>query len=477
MLKPSPLSGFMKITCLVVLLFTFHSIVLSQTIVFKGNVKDEQTLKPVADVNIMVNGATSGTSTDGAGNFSLKIDKIPAIIRFTCVGYEVASYAITGVPKAPIEFQLRPKTYSLPEVDISSKKYSYLFKDQDYSVLDYEIMGENLVLIIYRYQLKQSELVLLARNGDTLSFSPLPEVPPSKLFKDFLANVHYISKDQNAFQFRYNGQFGRIEFYRGITVDSLKASLKQYIFKLWGRWYFQEKLANGFGTAIGFHDQKTGKHYIRTFINENKLARYSDDQAFYGRWNYHMFLSDSTEKSLLPRPDEFYTTPEFDFGSGELRGWMVDNNETRAHQVEFYKMIFPVVKTPDDLIAFFNFATDTIELMNGNGKIISTVPISFHKAVKAKTGSRNVIRLSDSEWRWGSQVLTDEYSREVYTVFLKNGMVKIQKVDLETGILKSGTVLPFPFPEKIEIYKGDAYFLVKSDGSNDKWKLVKCKID
>jgi hypothetical protein len=469
--------GFKKLAFLALLFFTIHSIVFSQTILFKGNVKDEQTLQPVVEVNIKVYGTTAGTSTDAAGNFSLKIDKLPATIQFSCVSYEVASYTITGAPKTLVEFQLRPKTYSLPEVDISSKKYSYLFKDQDYSVLDYEIMGGNIALIIYRYQLKQSELVLFARNGDTLSFSPLPEVPPSRLFKDFLANVHYISKDQNAFQFRYNGQFGRIEFYHGITVDSLKASLKQYIFKLWGRWYFQEKLANGFGTAIGFDDQKTGKHYIRTFINENKLARYRDDQAFYGRWNYHMFLCDSTEKSLLPRPDEFYTTPEFDFGSGESRGWIVDKSETRAHQVEFYKMIFPFVKTPDDLIAFFNFATDSIEFMNGNGKIINVVPISFHKEVKTKAGSGNIVRLSNSAWRWGSQVLTDEYSREVYTVFLKNGMVKIHQVDLETGSLKSGTVLPFPFPEKIEIYKGDAYFLIKSDGSNDKWKLVKWRID
>jgi hypothetical protein len=73
-------------------------------------------------------------------------------------------------------------------------------------------------------------------------------------------------------------------------------------------------------------------------------------------------------------------------------------------------------------------------------------------------------------------MLVDEYSREVYTTFFKNGMVRIRKVDIRTGKLNHGTVLPYPFPEKIKIYKGDAYFLIKSDGLNDKWKLVKCKI-
>ena len=234
------MTRFKKLAYLTVFFLTIHSIIYSQTGLFTGVIKDEKTLKPIADVNIKVYGTTIGTSTDDAGKFSLKINKSPATIIFTCVGYEVATYTITRIPKTPIEFQLRPKTYLLEEVDISSKKYSYLFKDKDYSVLDYEIMGDNLVLLIFKYQIKESELVLLARNGDTLSFSPLPEVPPAKLFKDFLANVHYISKEEQTFQFLYNPQKSRIEFYHGITVDSLQAILRQSIFKLWGRWYFQE---------------------------------------------------------------------------------------------------------------------------------------------------------------------------------------------------------------------------------------------
>lgn len=64
-----------------------------------------------------------------------------------------------------------------------------------------------------------------------------------------------------------------------------------------------------------------------------------------------------------------------------------------------------------------------------------------------------------------------------YLVFSQPVLLKgIIKDDLETGKLHAGTVLPFPFPEKIQIYKGEAYFLVKTDGLNDKWKLVKCRI-
>jgi hypothetical protein len=470
------MTRFRKSAYLTLLFLTVQSMIFSQTGLFKGVVIDEKTLMPVADVNIKVYGTTTGTSTDAAGKFSLKVEKIPATILFTCIGYEGAAYPIAGTPKTPIEFQLRPKTYLLEEVGISSNRYDYLFKDKDYSVLDYEIMGDNLVLLIFKNQVKESELLLLARNGDTLLFSPLPEGPPAKLFKDFLSNVHYISKDEQAFQFLYNEQKSRLEFFHGITVDSLQTILMKGVFKLWGRIYFQEKIVSGFGTAFGFYEKGVGKRYIRTYVNERKLSKLGDDQSFYNSWNMYRIMSDNTPKSLLPREDEFYTTPEFDFGTGEPRGWTVDKNETRAHQLEFYKMIFPVVKTPDDNIAFFNFATDSIELMNGNGKRINGVPIKFHTKAKDNADSKRTIKLSDSDWRWGSRILTDEYSREVYTIFLKNGMVKIQRVDLETGALAIGTVLPFPFPEKIEIYKGDAYFLIKNDGSNDNWKLLRCKL-
>jgi hypothetical protein len=332
-------------------------------------------------------------------------------------------------------------------------------------------MGDHLVLLIYKYQLNQSELMLLARNGDTLAFSPLPEVPPARLFKDFLANLHYISKAVNAYQFLFNEQNRRIEFFHGQTVDSLQAYIKPFIFKMSDRLYFQENLATGFGTAFGFYEKGTGKKYIRRVIDTKKITEYGDDQVFYQNWNGTV-----PTEHYFTEPSEYDEPVDFDFTQGYSSSAHFEENEARAHHLEFYKTIYPVIKTVDDNIAFFNFVTDTLELMNKNGKIVNTVPISFHRESKTKADATGSVKLANSDWRWGSTIMVDDYSREVYTTFLKNGMVKVQKIDLETGKLRGGTVLPFPFPEKIELFKGEVYFLVKSDGSNDKWKLVKCRM-
>jgi len=469
-LKHIELTGFMKLVYLTTFFLTVHSIAYSQLFLFKGIIKDEQTLKPVQDVNIRVYGTAIGTSTDKAGSFSLTLKKTPAELIFTCIGYEMATYEITKISEKTVEFMLRPKSYMLQEIDISAKQYSFLFKDKDYSVFDYKLMDDKILLLIFRYQLKKSELVLINRSGDTLAISNLPEIPPALLFKDFLGNVHYLSQSNNSYQCFYNEQNSRIDFFPKTPVDSLYAFVKPFIFKIADRLYFQEKIVSGFGTAFGLYEKGIGKKYIRKFLNEIKISDSIDDQKFYQSWN--KFLGNGN----ILAPDDIESDLAFDFSRSDLEGGLFGKNEARANQFEFYKMIYPVIKTSDENIAFFNFATDTLELMDKNGKIKNTVPITFQKEFKSTTDTTNTIKLSNSDWRWGSTIIIDDYFREVYTIFLRNGMVKVQKVDLETGKLKNGTVLPFPFPEKITIYKGYAYFLVKSDGSNDKWKLVKCKI-
>jgi len=461
----------MRLTYLTFFFFTIQIIAFSQTYLFKGNIVDELTLRPIQDVNIKVYGTTKGTSTDKAGSFTLTFNKIPAELVFTCIGYETATFEITKNSGKTIEFLLRPKSYMLQEVDISSKKYSFLFKDKDYSVLDYELMDDKILLLVFRYQLKQSELVLLNRSGDTLAISTLPELPPASLYKDFLANLHYFSKADNSYQCIYNEQNTRIEFFPKTTVDSLQSFVQRFIFKIDERLYFQEKIASGYGTAFGFYEKGTGKKYIRHVLNEKKIMEQWDDQNFYQKWNGNI-----GEENYFSKPSENNEPAEFNFSKGFQSSKRFEENETRAHQFEFYKMIYPVLNIGNDEIAFFNFVCDTIEVLTKDGNILQSYPIIFHKKNISTADSTNSIKLSNSDWRWGSTVTIDDYSHEVYTTFLKNGMVKVQRVDLKTGRLNNGTVLPFPFPEKIEIYKGDAYFLVKSDGVDDKWKLVKCKI-
>jgi len=440
-------------TFLVFLQFTLFS----QTLIFKGIIRDEQSLKPIPEVNIKIYGTTRGTATDNAGRFLINLENLPATLLFSCVGYENAFFKVTEVSKTPIEFLLRSKSYTLKEVSITSKNYSFLFKDKDYSVLDYELMDDKVLLLIFRTLLNKSQLILLGRNGDTLAVSTLPEVPPSRLFKDFFSNIHYFSRSDFAYQCFYNKGTKNVDFLYKTTVDSLEKAVKPYLFCLSNRLYFQESIANKFGTAIGYYEKGTGKKYIRQVIYSKKITEFIDDEMFYAKWNE--FIAKAANLSL-------------DDLNGDSRFYNAD--EARAHAFEYFNMIFPVIKTGDNTITFINFGDDDIELMNKDGKILKTVPISFHHETVKKSDTISSVRLSDPGWRWGTTILVDEYNRNIYTTYLRSGMIRINRIDVETGKLYSGTVIPLPFPEKIEIYNGEAYFLNK--GINENWKLAKCRL-
>jgi len=457
-----------KSIVLTIFLFLFQFALYSQNLLFKGIVKDDHSLNPIPEVNIKVYGTNQGTATDNIGKFSIKLEKIPCTIVFSCIGYENEYYKVTETPKEPIEFLLSSKSYMLKEVNISSKNYSFLFKDKDYSVLDYELMDDNVLLLIFRTQIKKSQLILLSRSGDTLAISTLPELPPSKLFKDFLSNIHYFTKSGYAYECYYNKPTNGIDYIYKTTVDSLLRIINPFIFNMDGRLYFQQSIANKFGTAIGYYEKGTGKHYIRKVINMKKIKEYIDDQKFYAKWNRNSGVGNSLDV------DDVVSGLAFDFSISQIEGGAYGSNEARAHSFEFFNMTFPIIKTRDNTLAFFNFGEDIIELMNKDGRILNTVPISFHKENISLSDTLSSIRFSDSGWRWGNMILVDEFNRNVYTTFLKFGMIRINRIDLETGKLSKGTVIPLLFPEKIEIYDGEAYFL--NLGQNDNWKLAKCKL-
>jgi hypothetical protein len=443
--------------------FNIPLLVLSQTHVFKGSVRDEQTLKAIPEVNVHVAGSMNGSSTNSKGEFNLQLETCPATIVVSCIGYENFTITVTEIPKNTVEFLLKPRSYNLNEVNISSRPYNFLFKDKNYSILDYELVDGNPLLLVFRTLLNKSELVLLDRLGDTITISKLPEVHPAQLYKDFLNNVYYFSKANNAYQFYFNRDNNTLMCLPEIKIDSLENIFRYLIFKISNKVYFNETQANGFGTAFGFYQKEGGKKYIRQYYNEKKLSESIDDQKFYAMWNQLI-------ASQIP-PGEMTAAK---FAQSPKLGQYMNQFDSRAYNFEFYKMIYPVLKTKENNIAFFNFGDNVIELYEPEGKLLRIVPISFHKESLSINDSLKQIQGNEPGWRWAKQVIIDESTSEVYTTFKQSGMLRINKIDLQSGSLKSGTVIPLLFPEKIKIFDGEAFFLIK--GANENWKLVKCKL-
>jgi hypothetical protein len=441
---------FVKI--LSVLIFSCLSVLpaFPQIIVY-GIVRDEQLLTPLRNVNILINGTTEGVYTGEDGRFSLALKKFPASITISCVGYQTAYYDIKKPSSKPIELLLRQYTNKLQEVDVFANRFCFLYKDKDYSILDYEIMDDNLLLLVYRYQLKHAELILLSLNGDTVAVAPVPELKPQRLYKDFLGYINYFSDQGNAFQCTYNDSLKKIIFPNKITCELLLKMSQSLLFSIGDRVYFQEFTPDGFGKAIGYYDKDYRKEYIGSFSGDVTSKNYFLDMKFYQRWNEQLDAKNPARFS----EDDFNALKRFNYR----------------------RMNTPFVKLGDDTMAVFNFNDGVIELMDWEGRMYRTVPISFQKEEGNDLLDVFSLLLSFAEWRWSGKIIVDEYYREAYTTFKKNGMVQIRKIDLGTGNLVNRFDLPFPFPKKILIYKGYAYFLIKDIGSDfEKWKLIKLQL-
>jgi hypothetical protein len=439
---------------IVVLLFLSVTDLFAQKIKITGTVKDEISLAPIRDVNITIHATSEGFVTDNNGKFTLSLEKIPAAVTLSCIGYETVYYDILKASQKPLEMVMRPRVYSLKEVEIPAKKYRYVFRDMDYSVLDYEIMDDNLLLLVFRYQLKRSELIMLTLTGDTVNIATLPELKPRCLYRDFLGHVHYISTLGNAWQFYYDDTLKQSGFLYQTTFDSLRMMAQPFLFTAPGRVYFQEFSPDGFGKRIGYFDEHQNKEYIRIFPGESTRKRYYDDAKFYSRWN-----------TVLD-------------GISPDNPGRISDDDIRANKLFNYQKInAPVVKLGENNLAVFNFTEDMIELMDSTGKVYQKVPISFYKEREENLlASLAYTLVPVSEWKWHGKILVDEYYRNVYAVFEKNGMVQIRKIDLETGNPGRSYDIPLPLPEKIRVYKGDAYFLQRGPGESQKWKLAKVKL-
>ncbi|MDU0371342.1 carboxypeptidase-like regulatory domain-containing protein [Hymenobacter endophyticus] len=81
----------------------------------KGKVLDEQG-QPVPYANVGVPGAEPGTATNEAGEFSLRVTKLPQKLAVVSLGYAPTVLSVTS--GAPVTITLKASTVALPEVKV-----------------------------------------------------------------------------------------------------------------------------------------------------------------------------------------------------------------------------------------------------------------------------------------------------------------------------------------------------------------------
>jgi TonB-linked SusC/RagA family outer membrane protein len=91
---------------------------MAQTYTVRGTVKDARTNEPLPGVNVVIEGTSQGSITDASGNFALQVNKSPATLVATFIGYMKAEVTVTTA-QTDVTILMQESITSLDEVVIS----------------------------------------------------------------------------------------------------------------------------------------------------------------------------------------------------------------------------------------------------------------------------------------------------------------------------------------------------------------------
>lgn len=133
----------------------------------EGTVRDSETRQPIVAADIILKDSSRGTSTDDKGGFRFELSGFPAVLYIQCMGYLRDTVVIENETEFAASFKnqnriilLKRNPIQIDEVRITA--WSALFEKDPYAIIDYKIVGNQIVAMGYRNGNSIKREVLLA---------------------------------------------------------------------------------------------------------------------------------------------------------------------------------------------------------------------------------------------------------------------------------------------------------------------------
>lgn len=408
---------------------------------FYGSVFISDNREPLADVNITFEGSKLGSSTDQKGAFSFYIDTIPVFMIVSHLGFKTKRIFLDGTSNSMTLYMDR-EIHELQEIVIKANKIEPFFKDDFYTIRDYEIDSGLVYLLIYRNRVSKEELICKNLSGDTIARSEILFFTPKSLFKDCLGYLHVVGLDTVYQVYRkekvlYIIQPAGIDKFNEVLINCV-ASTKQLVF-------FKKLYNLGQGVQyLGIDRISKKKQMLAQVLDEKKakMLRRNPEDA----WNlmsahpdYFSMLNDVEREQMVSREELKEPRKEFD-------------NWSFANKI-LYRPVKSALYKVNKFICIFNIPARQLEFYDTIGDFSYKLKLNV-ECIK--------------EGKWSGDIFLDETQSKIYTTFLKSTGTGLYRIDLNTGDLHKILTLIHPFPQKLRIYKDKVYYLydVLGDSGN-----------
>ena len=431
---------FMKHVCLLTWLFIAGSAVAADTtFTVSGRVTALHSGQPLKNVNILLYGSSAGTVTDSRGAYSIVIRAgEKASLAFSYIGYRTEIVEITQQKDHVVNVKLRPQPVNLKEVPVTAMPEVF-HGTQEYNIIDYELFGSYLGLIVYEKRPSRSKLLLVNDKDEIIASHLIPETP-SGFFKDCLGNIHIVT-DNYAFQAEVTDSV-TFELYPR-PAARFNAFTKPCVASIDEHFYF-----------AGYGPGRMSIQYI--YANEKdsvkEAFRYVEDTQ-----RLKMYLNAPQGLASLQKWEQDYLRAGEAVPEG--LGGMIRHELRHAKAIArlyFGKPVFAPLKAIDKNIYLFNHYDSKIEKYTPDGKPVSDLAIDYHK-----------------QKNWENELIVDPVRHKAYTCFFKNGLYDVKEIDLASGNLKDAFEVKYKYAEKIRVIDGALYYLYKPFESQQKKYLYR----
>jgi hypothetical protein len=423
-----------------------------ERILVHGIVYESESGLPLSGTHILVEGSSYGTISGPDGSFRLYLSKFPVKLKLSHVGFEDRYFVLESDHKHDtIMLGMKFTAEMLEGVTITDSRIETIFRDESYSVLDFEFHENGLVLLIYRNRIKKSELVLLSFMNDTLSI--LKDLPgkAASLHRDCRNHIHYCEQD-TAYQVHFDGH--KLELMYPVTMDIFKPVAEAFVAFQHGYYYFAVRRMHDQMIEYIRYDSIAGEYSTFRQIRDDKLLQILRDNPM-----HHRLLID-------PFTDEQEFSVLLDEGNASLEGEKDLRDYEREVSIEAH-YLRTVVYTPlyaplfegNDGLIIFNHPQSAIETLDHYGRMKSSTEIHYHKA-------------ND----WDELILKDEIRDQYFVVYSNKNRLSLHQLDITSGQLGFPNILHFPFVKKVLVRNGYAYFTYRTPGSIERTMLFRQKL-
>lgn len=395
----------MKIFNLVWILFfvILGNTVSAQNNIIKGKIIASDSGRPIAGVNILLQQTMDknkvGEITDERGLFTMSISTIPFELVISHIGYETKKILFKSVPDSLLVFSLTSKTHFINEAVVTSKKEAKVLSDiKKYSVQDFEIIAQKILMLEFHGTFKSRRLSLLNLEGKRQDLVVLKKIKGiESLYKGCDDVVYLLTTD---YAYPIIVEENKIKILDVLPLKTFDYFIKSCKIKDQQNLYYVIKEYNGLMNSIKKLEGSTSEmKTIRILLDELLIESYSLDPK--RQSNY-------ADRNAILNND-----------------W-VENRRLRGLQAESH-FLYSTFYKPKYPIHIF---------MNQEELVLLNHPEHKIEMYKFDQLNREINIDYPLDKKWLKKIMQDEKTQQIYGVFDCKGGTEIKALDLESGAVE-----------------------------------------